>query len=195
MADLGSNYPVQANWAYEQGSRRLTDSWVVRAGASTWDYDAHYTYDAAGNVLSVADAPEGKPADVQCFEYDGLRRMTQAWSQASTGCAAEPSVAGVGGVAGYWTSYRFDEVGNRTSVVEHAADSDGVDTTLSYGYPDAGSVQPHAVSSVTASGGASGGSAGGSAGSSSFGYDASGNMMSRQVAGQAAQALVWGCGG
>ncbi|WP_415803294.1 hypothetical protein, partial [Isoptericola cucumis] len=106
MADLGSNYPVQANWAYEQGSRRLTDSWVVRAGASTWDYDAHYTYDAAGNVLSVADAPEGKPADVQCFEYDGLRRMTQAWSQASTGCAAEPSVAGVGGVAGYWTSYR-----------------------------------------------------------------------------------------
>ncbi|MCA5892538.1 RHS repeat-associated core domain-containing protein [Isoptericola sp. NEAU-Y5] len=148
-----------------------------------WDYDAHYTYDAAGNVLSVADAPEGETADVQCFDYDGLRRLTQAWSQDSATCAATPSTSVVGGAAGYWTSYTFDQVGNRTAVVEHATAAGGTDTTLAYTYPAAGSAQAHAVSSVTASGTASG--------TSSYSYDATGNTTTRQVAGKTAQTLTW----
>ncbi len=45
-ADLGGNYLVQANWAYEQGSRRLTQSWLQREGASAFEYDTKYSYDA-----------------------------------------------------------------------------------------------------------------------------------------------------
>ena len=104
-ADLGGNYVVQANWAYEQGSRRLTQSWIQREGASAFEYDTKYSYDAAGNVLRVADTPgAGRAADVQCFDYDGLRRMTEAWTQASGSCAAPPSASVVGGASKYCTS-------------------------------------------------------------------------------------------
>ncbi|HEY9264766.1 MAG TPA: RHS repeat-associated core domain-containing protein [Mycobacterium sp.] len=182
--DMGGNYVVQANWAYEQGSRRLIQSWIQREGASAFEYDTEYSYDDAGNVLRVADTPgAGRAADVQCFDYDGLRRMTEAWTQASGSCAASPSTSVVGGAAQYWTSYEFDKVGNRTQVVSHATTTGATDTTLAYAYPAAGAAKAHAVSSVTASGGSSG--------ASTYGYDAAGNMTSRAVAGKTAQTLSW----
>ncbi|MGW8565841.1 hypothetical protein [Isoptericola sp. NPDC055881] len=183
-ADMGGSYVVQANWAYEQGSRRLMRSWVQREGASAFEYDASYGYDDAGNVLRVADTPgAGLAADVQCFDYDGLRRLTQAWAQDSSACATTPSTSVLGGAAKYWTSYEFDAVGNRTGVVNHSTATGGTDTTLSYTYPGAGAAKPHAVSSVTASGG--------STGTSSFTYDLSGNTTGRTVAGKPAQTLAW----
>ncbi|MFD7367940.1 hypothetical protein ACFV4I_16920 [Nocardiopsis alba] len=58
----------------------------------------YYTYDDAGNVLNLRDEPtaEHLQADVQCFTYDHMRRMTGVWTPDATGeeaCADRPSIA------------------------------------------------------------------------------------------------------
>jgi RHS repeat-associated protein len=182
QADLGGNYVVQANYQYAVGTRRLEKSWVTREGADGYDYDAAYSYDDAGNVKSIANKPTatGMADDVQCFDYDGLRRLTEAWTPESGDCAAAPTVAGLGGAAQYWTSYRFDKVGNRTSLTQHGA----TDSVSTYNYPAAGEAKAHAVSSVETT-------TGGTTATNTYAYDAAGNMTSRAVAGNPAQTLAW----
>ncbi len=94
-----------------------------------------YEYDPAGNVTRIVDTAVG---DNQCFRYDQLRRLTEAWS-APSGCSAAPALASIGGPAPYWHSYTVDEVGNRTRDIQHAG---GGDTTRTYTYPPAGAAQP-----------------------------------------------------
>ncbi|MFC9938278.1 hypothetical protein [Nocardiopsis alba] len=57
----------------------------------------YYTYDDAGNVLNLRDEPtaEHLQADVQCFTYDHMRRMTGVWTPDATdeeACADRPSI-------------------------------------------------------------------------------------------------------
>ncbi|MEU6134757.1 RHS repeat-associated core domain-containing protein [Nocardioides sp. NPDC047086] len=182
QADLGGNYVVQANYQYAVGTRRLEKSWVTREGADGYDYDAAYSYDDAGNVRAIANRPTatGVAGDVQCFDYDGLRRLAEAWTPESGDCAAAPSVAGLGGAAEYWTSYRFDKVGNRTSLTQHGS----TDAVSTYAYPAAGGAKAHAVSSVETT-------TGGTSVTNTYDYDAAGNMTTRAVAGEPAQSLAW----
>ncbi|MFY1627464.1 hypothetical protein ACN268_30385 [Micromonospora sp. WMMD735] len=42
--------------------------------------DTSYSYDAAGNITSIADTPQVGVADTQCFRYDELRRM-RVWAK------------------------------------------------------------------------------------------------------------------
>lgn len=163
---------------YEEGTRRLSRLLTERevAGSSAVD-DLSYVYDPAGNVTRMADALAGSAADTQCFAYDHLRRATEAWTPSSGTCAAAPSVAGLGGPAPYWQSFRFDPTGNRTSQVAHGP---GGDVTSTYAYPAAGAARPHAVRSVTTSGG----------GTVTYGYDAAGNLTDRN-----GQALTWDADG
>jgi len=178
-ADLGSNYSVMWHQQFATGTRRLQTSWVARGGQAGYDYDAAYSYDDAGNVLKVADTPDGGTSDVQCFDYDGLRRMTEAWTPSSGNCATARSVSALGGAAKYWNSYSFDAVGNRTGLVERGAGT----TTSTYTYPGSGQARPHATTQVTATGA--------DAGTSTYGYDAAGNMTTRDRAGEPAQSLTW----
>jgi len=54
----------------------------------------------------------------------------------------------LGGPAPYWTDYQVDPAtGNRTGTTTTA--TSGTVTTASYSYATAGSLHPHAVSSVT----------------------------------------------
>ena len=135
-----------------------------------------YTYDDGGNPVSIVDAPVSGVGDAQCFAYDGLRRLTQAWTPSGGDCSVGPSVAGLGGAAPYWFTDTFDVVGNRTSRVVHAA---GGDTTTTFAYAPG----THRVAGAASSGP-------GGATSSSFGYDDAGNTTTRDVGGQT-QSLVW----
>ncbi|WP_285491710.1 hypothetical protein, partial [Amycolatopsis taiwanensis] len=72
-----------------------------------------YSYDPAGNITAIADTPEVAAPDTQCFTYDHLQRLTEAWTPASGNCANARSVTGLGGAAPYWTSWTFDQTGNR----------------------------------------------------------------------------------
>ena len=181
MYDLGNTYATYINYSYEEGTRRLQDTWLVRENVTGYDLDLTYTYDQAGNPTSIVDRPTGQPVDAQCFAYDGLRRLAGAWTPADGDCAAAPTVAGLGGPAPYWTGDVFDAVGNRTSRVTHATAGN---TTSTYTYPAVGAPGPHTLTQVTATGPAG-------TTTSTFGYDGVGNTTTRAVAGQPSQTLTW----
>ncbi|WP_062352943.1 hypothetical protein [Herbidospora yilanensis] len=106
--------------------------------------DLNYGYDTAGNITSITD--KANTTDSQCFQYDYLRRLTEAWAQGSEGCATTPAQSVVGGPAPYWTSFGNDVTGNRTSEVRHAASGD---TSRTYSYPAAGASRPHGVTAIS----------------------------------------------
>ncbi|RPF20713.1 RHS repeat domain-containing protein [Myceligenerans xiligouense] len=189
FADLGGNYSVGARWTYDTYTRRLTEQSVTREGAGGNDYVATYRYDAAGNVLGIDNRPtvSGLQRDAQCFTYDGLRRLTHAWTPGNGDCAtANRTVAGLGGADAYWTSYGYDLVGNRTSATQHALGSGGGALSSAYTYPAAGQARAHAVQAVQTKD-----ASGTVVGTSTFDYDAAGNVTGRNLAGQPAQSLEW----
>ncbi|MFC7242999.1 nucleic acid/nucleotide deaminase domain-containing protein [Catellatospora aurea] len=190
----GANKKAWLTYEYERGTGRLVRSRVDRQGVATIDMDARYHYDAAGNVLSIADGattPGG--TDVQCFEHDHLRRLTEAWSHASTtkACADGVDETGVGGPAPYRQSWTFDAVGNRETETVHAL-SGGTDTERDYHYADAGEPGPHLLRSVSEAGP-------GGAKTYAYEYDSSGNTVCRPAAaasnncatGTGSQNLTW----
>ncbi|WP_112270647.1 RHS repeat-associated core domain-containing protein [Lentzea terrae] len=159
---------------YEEGTRRLQRTIADRETQTAYRIaDRNYSYDAAGNINRIADAPEGGPSDIQCFAYDYLRRMTSAWTPGSGDCAAAKSTSALGGAAPYWMSWTFDKTGNRLTQTSHASAGD---TVNSFTYPAAGAAQPHTVSRVDTTGpnGTS---------QDTFTYDAAGNTTSRKISG------------
>lgn len=64
--------------------------------------DVRYTHDPAEN-LTKAYNTQGHPdfggvKRTECFAYDGLNRLTEAWtSAADNACAAAPNAGAVGG--------------------------------------------------------------------------------------------------
>lgn len=145
-------------YSYEQGTKQLVNARVDVEDATSVAYDADYTYDAAGNVLSIVDNPTGGTRDTQCFTYDNLRRMTEAWTSSATpngatgtgaadsACASAPSISTVGGTAPYWHTYGYDTLGNRTSETSHGVNGSATATkTYTYGANGAG---PHQLTKV-----------------------------------------------
>lgn len=119
---------VRLGFNRELETSRLTSAWVDLDNAPWIASHLNYQYDPAGNITRIADhAPE--PDDTQCFGYDHLRRLTEAWTPASGDCQTAPPTGGLGGPAPYWTSWSYDQVGNRLSQVEHGSAGD---TTTNY---------------------------------------------------------------
>ena len=146
---------------YDTSTRRLGRTIVDAESHTPMQTDTHYQYDPSGNVTSIADSPQGQVADTQCFTYDYLRRLTQAWTP-SGDCTADPGT--LAGPAPYRQSFSYDVVGNRLSKVDHT--SAGTVTT-GYTYPAAGSDRPHALTATTG------------ADATSYQYDAAGNTVAR----------------
>lgn len=156
---------------YEEGTRRPERILTKRETEPSLVSQLDYKYDEAGNVLKVAESPT---ADTQCFAYDHLRRLTEAWTPSSGDCGPAPTVAALGGVASYWQSFGYDLTGNRTTSTDHGT----TDTTRTYTYPEAGRAQPHTLRSVTTTGPG--------AGRAEYGYDEVGNTTVRP-----GQRLTW----
>ncbi|MGI5190734.1 polymorphic toxin-type HINT domain-containing protein [Promicromonospora sp. CA-289599] len=170
--DLGNTYGTVVSYGYEVGTDRLTNVKLDRERIGGTELDISYAYDDAGNVLSTKDKPtaSGRAADRQCYQYDALRRLTEAWTPATGNCALAKSIPSLGGAAPYWTSFEYDALGNRTSETHRtrglAGDIDGGQTTtMDYSYEgsrdlnadgdstDAGEFAgPHAVTSITTDG-------------------------------------------
>jgi RHS repeat-associated protein len=132
--------------------------------------DTDYKYDPAGNVTRVDTTIQGGQTDTQCFAYDYLRRLTQAWTEAAP-CAPTPSTGILAGPAPYWQSYGYDLTGNRTTETRHDV-AGGADTTRTYTYPAAGQAQPHTVRSIDTTGP-------GGPSTAAYGYDVEGNTTAR----------------
>jgi RHS repeat-associated protein len=175
--------PAYVTDSYDPQTRNLTEQKTQTGTAQTPVDDLHYSYNNVGDVTAEADTPSGATSatDVQCFQYDYLRRLTQAWAQGSATCAATPSASAEGGAAPYWDSYGYNTVGDLTGIT--ATSAAGAVTTTADSYPAAGSAQPHAVtaSKVTTSSTST---------STSYGYDASGELTTVSGSIQS-QALTW----
>jgi RHS repeat-associated protein len=179
---LGASFDRHAyhGFVYEEGTRRLERATFDREASINAVADLRYSYDPAGNILSIADLPDDLPAnhELQCFQYDPQRRLVDAWAQGNTtSCAASPSTTVLGGPAPYWNSYDHDVTGNRTVETLRVPDAPAV--ARSYDYPDAGQPRPHAVEQVT-----------GTDGNINYDYDQAGNTTNRTIGGQV-QTLAW----
>jgi RHS repeat-associated protein len=179
---LGSNGKrTWLTFTYDQATSRLTNASAIPENQPEVS-DFTYTYDPAGNTVKISDAPAAGTADTQCYQYDYLRRLSNAWTPTSGDCAIARSVAALGGPAPYWHGYTYDDVGNRLTETRHAP---GTPSTRTYVYPAQGGIagtKPHAVTDINITGG--------SAGSEEFEYDEAGNTISRPGPG-GQQTLEW----
>lgn len=171
---------VRQSFTFTADSRRLataqadTES-LTTAGTFVDQATDTYGYDLAGNVRSVAGKSNGVADQEECFTYDSLRRMTEAYTQVSGSCTAAQKT----GADAYWMSWSYDKAGNRTSQKSLNADgSTASDSTYSYR-----SGQTHTLGSVTTTGTG--------AGTRSYDYDAAGNTTSRPGPGGGQQTLQW----
>jgi RHS repeat-associated protein len=181
MGTSSSSQWTYSQYAYDISTKRLSESQVRRdAAPNSYDADIHYTYDPAGDVTSAADTPTSGVNDVQCFQYDPLRRLTQAWAQSDPACATTPNTSVLGGASPYWEQYSYDITGNRKT--DTLTTGSGTVTT-SQTYPAAGQARPHTLTGATATG-PSGTT------TSSYGYDPAGNTTTRTTGG-VNQTLTW----
>ncbi|CAM5708686.1 hypothetical protein SAURM35S_01592 [Streptomyces aurantiogriseus] len=174
-----------------------------------------YAYDPSGNVLSVADRM-GTTTDQQCFKYDTLGQLKEAWTTPGGGACvasgkttAEP-VYSDGKVnvssnnSGYWQSYDYDVLGNRTKKTAYKADptftsgvrdtKGDVVTDYQYGTSDtAKNDQPHTLTSYTTTSTTK--TATGSdltvTTRSTQTYNSAGDLETRSTGGDTAQTLTW----
>jgi hypothetical protein len=95
--------------------------------------DTKYTYDGVGNPTSTTDQQSetgNTVTDQQCYSYDTLNRLTDAWT-AKDDCAANPPMSStLSTTAGsYWQSFSYDAIGDRKQSVDHAIGGSGTTST------------------------------------------------------------------
>ncbi|MGV9761685.1 RHS repeat-associated core domain-containing protein [Streptomyces tricolor] len=156
------------NFEYEEGTRRLTRSYVTDDVHAYMPQELKFSQDDAGNVTSIFDATtQGgtAKADYQCFAYDGNRRLTEAWTPKTADCSASGRmVANLDGAAPYWTSYTYTDAGQRKTETQHTTSGD---KSTTYTYNDPSDNKPHTLDKTTG------------ARTATYSYDSSGNTTSR----------------
>ncbi|MET9609233.1 RHS repeat-associated core domain-containing protein [Streptomyces sp. NPDC006512] len=194
--------PKQAAFTHvmDPATGRILSTQFAKQDTGTAVDITEYTYNPAGDVTSVSNTQGGTARDTQCFTYDHLRRLTQAWTDTGAtstqpgpsvpgigGCSnAAPQAGQIGGPAPYRQSFNYDVTGNRTSSTDHdPAGNAAKNTTTTLTYPAPGSPRPHAPTSTTRTTGS------GPAVISDTTYDASGNTVTRKDAVGTPQSLTW----
>ncbi|MFE5330229.1 RHS repeat-associated core domain-containing protein [Embleya sp. NPDC056575] len=185
---------VWSTYEYDEQTRRPTRTVNDRETSPSRINDARTEYDTVGNITKITDAfgsnPTPSTTDTQCFVYDYMRRMTDAWS-ATDDCATKPGQVGpnggrpnVGGPDAYWSSYSFDAAGNRKTETKHdPAGAAGQDVNRTYTYGTPGTAGANYLKKVDTTG------PGGSR-TESYTYDAAGNTATRTIQGDT-QNLEW----
>ena len=177
---------------YDAHTLNLEEQLVTRSVDTPADVDEEqYTYDKDGLVTSQTSTRLGSSSETetQCYAYDGLDRLTAAWT-ATDACATAPSSSGtsmlgdgLGSSSEYWTTWSYSDDDEISSQVQHSV-TGGTDTTVTDSYS---STQPHALVSSAASGGSSS--------TSTYGYDAAGNMTTRDTPADGDQTLTYNAAG
>uniref|UniRef100_UPI001F18B7F5 polymorphic toxin-type HINT domain-containing protein n=1 Tax=Streptomyces sp. NRRL S-325 TaxID=1463899 RepID=UPI001F18B7F5 len=169
---------------FDDHTGNLTRRYTDREVAPQRIEDTGYTYDPANNLLAIATAygqDATRTTDTQCFTLDALRRVTEAWTNTGTQCAAAPATSVVGGQDAYWTSYTYDAVGNRKTETQHkTASGPAADTIRTYTAPAAGTHQLPAVTQT-----------GTDARAEIYTYDEAGNTKGRKFGNDSTEVLAW----
>ena len=203
VGDYGTQ--VVSTQQYDWATGHVVNSFLDRQTGTTSLDQTGYTYNPAGQLTSATDVQNASATDTQCFTYDYLGRLTNAWTDtAGTTTKAAPSVPGIGGcnnatgpgtsagkptVGGpspYWQSYSYDATGNRTGLVQHDTTGNTANdttTTQTFGAPKSMNTPTSAPNTGGGTGGPHallGTSTKSSSGTStsSYQYDALGNTTS-----------------
>jgi RHS repeat-associated protein len=151
-------FPLRRAYAYEPDTQRLSGIQTLvtepSSGETEAKQDDRYRWDPSGNITSITDGTLHEPVTT-CFGYDGLDRLTHAWTTEQTGCTDKSSTLIHDGPAGFNESWTYSPDGNITSARSLAF-------TTNYAYDDP--AHPHAVTK---------------AGDDTYTYDANGAMASR----------------
>jgi RHS repeat-associated protein len=186
--EIGTSSNAYITSTYDPHTGNLTDSQTENPAVSSTPFDdTSYTYDPAGNITAQADTRNGTQSETQCFGYDTLDRLAQAWT-ATDNCAASPS-GNSGSTVGdqisggaYWTTWKYDPLGNQTTQTQHSL-SGGTDTATSYTYNGNGTAQPNTLTSSSTTGPSGSATAG-------YTYDPDGNTLTRNLP-SGKQTLTW----
>ncbi|MFS0729447.1 RHS repeat-associated core domain-containing protein [Curtobacterium sp. 1P10AnD] len=146
----GGNLTNSSAYGYDAATGAVTEIKDISGtgSATAVQADRTYTRNDAGTVTSAAVTGDAG-TETQCYTYDQLQELTEAWTPSTNGCASPPSKTALGGPAAYWNSYTYDTLtGNRTSTTQHGV-GDASDTTSTYSYPAAGAAEPHGVQTVS----------------------------------------------
>ncbi|MFI0480925.1 RHS repeat-associated core domain-containing protein [Actinomadura sp. 9N215] len=169
------------SYEYQDVTQRVSNFQVTRQDtAAAPDIDATYSYDDAGNIRQIADAaPAGQ--DTQCFRYDHMRRLTDAWSQSAAACPSDGTTPTIGGPAPYRFTYQYATDGSRTDEKQYHKGADGnvQTTTRAYTYasdPDVTGYTGHQLADVTQNGASP---FSGAPGKQTYTYDKTGNTTAR----------------
>ncbi|MEV6601325.1 polymorphic toxin-type HINT domain-containing protein [Actinoplanes sp. NPDC051346] len=187
-----SSNEAQVLYSYEEETLRLSKRQVYRSqGIGPLVDELSYSYDDAGNPLSVTDKQSetgNTVTDTQCYRYNTLARLSEAWT-AREDCVPEsaPTAADVATRPGsYWQSFTYNAIGDRKKLVDHSVSGDA-DRTTDYTMGCSANcnrtgAQPHTLT----------GSSGGTD-PTKFVYDVAGNLMTRTPTGGTAkgQTLRW----
>jgi RHS repeat-associated protein len=176
-------------YSYEDQTLRLKERRLTRAQAPGPEVDdTTYTYDDSDNPLSVVDHQSetgNTVTDTQCFRYDRLARLSQAWTAAGDCPSADAGATADGvsnGTGSYWQTYGYDIVGGRTQVVDHST-TGGADQSTTYNdvctAACGSAAQPHTLASTTG------------ADAQTFHYDVDGRLTTRTAASGEGQTLTW----
>ncbi|MFJ2110965.1 ricin-type beta-trefoil lectin domain protein [Streptomyces sp. NPDC087850] len=200
-------YRVWNTNLFDESSGRLTRTITDRENAGdtsvatgTRVNSRTYGYDDSGNVTTVADQLDGV-TDRQCFGYDVQGQLTQAWTTPNAdSCAAKGKSTAdpvnadgtlnvTAANSGYWQTYSYDTMGNRTKLVAHHPGGDtSKDATTEYTYGKKDGSQPHTLTSMTSKYRTETGAQINEA--ATLTYDVSGNTT-KQVVGGDEQGLTW----
>ncbi|MBB5081806.1 polymorphic toxin-type HINT domain-containing protein [Nonomuraea endophytica] len=166
---------IDQTFDYEFGTGRLAKATTWHFGMPGTDRSTQYTYQPAGNITQVKDSSRDG-VDNQCFRYDELSRLSEAWTQPDdTQCAETGANTTIGGPAPYRATYTYDDTGNRRSESLYGAGPSGgaQQSDRTYVYDPA---KAHRLTTVS--------------GAASYAYDASGNTTERHTQGSN-QTLTW----
>lgn len=180
MTFTNGNTSVSRAYTYDDKTARLTTLLSTASGATNPNYaNHHYTYNAGGLLTSDSNTADGQQADTQCYRYDSLQELTDAWTAANSACT-DPVISNIGGPAPYWQTYTYDTVaGNRKSLEQHATFASGTDQETTYSYGNSNRQQPHTLTSSVTEASPQGANAWTPLSSATYSYDASGNTVSR----------------
>jgi RHS repeat-associated protein len=140
----GTNDAYVAN-TYDSHTGALKTTSVENAAVSGTPIDqTAYTYDASGNPTSETETRSGTQTETQCFTYDTLDRLNDAWTAASNSCGTTPTTSNASTVVGdgisggaYWEDWSFDDIGQVKQEDQYSPSTGSTSTSYVYGANDA----------------------------------------------------------
>ncbi|MFE2376130.1 polymorphic toxin-type HINT domain-containing protein [Streptomyces sp. NPDC059398] len=158
QANYGSVGKETATFAqYDDTTGSVTQTSSMMQTQSNAVDVVNYRYNRAGDITAIDDLQDNTTHDTQCFAYDSFQRLTEAWtdtagitsptsspvgsvggcttSRVQTNGATPVTTSTVGGPAAYWQSYTYDQLGDRTGMVNHDTTGNALnDTTQTVAY-------------------------------------------------------------